>query len=136
MKHFTLIRSYLSSKTPGIIKHEDFKLHTLELRWLNNQQSISCIPEGTYLVKRDKTGRHQYYAVQNVVNRTSIEIHVANNVGHLQGCIGLGMGINREYDLTSSQEACNEFTGYVGDNPFTLTITRFDPLTMNAETMA
>ncbi len=123
MKHFTLIRSYLSDKTVGVMSHNSTKFKTLELPWLNNKVNESCIPEGTYLVNRDKTGRYQYYAIQNVTNRTYIEMHIATRVSHLLGCIGFSiLGIAGLMD-------------YVGDNSFTLTITHFNPALMTSSSM-
>jgi len=135
MKHFTLVRSYLPNKTVGVFIHEDFKLHSLELAWRNNAPNKSCIPEGTYIVKRDVTGRHRFYAIQDVPNRSNVEIHIANTISDLLGCIGLGMGISANYDLVSSRIACNNLIEYVGDESFTLTITHFNPVTMTAKTM-
>jgi hypothetical protein len=135
MKHFTQVRSYLPTKTIGVLVHDDFKVHTLELPWLHNKINESCIPEGTYMVHRDKTGRHQYFAIQAVVNRTFIEIHPATTVLDLLGCTGLGMGIDTYLNLLSSKIACDKLVEYVGDNPFTLTITHFNPVSMSAITM-
>lgn len=123
MKHFTLIRSYLHDKTVGTMTHEDFKLKTLELPWLNNVINKSCIAEGFYVVYRDTTGRHQYYSIKNVANRTFIEMHIATNVSQLLGCIGFS-----DTDIV-------KLLDYVGDNSFTLTITHFNPVFMTAESI-
>lgn len=123
MKHFTLIRSYLHDKTIGTMIDDNIKVKTLELPWLNNEVNKSCIAEGFYVVRRDKTGRHQYYAIQNVVNRTAIEMHVATNVSQLLGCIGF------------SEADINILLDYIGDNSFTLTITHFNPVFMTAKTI-
>jgi hypothetical protein len=103
--------------------HEEFKIKTLELPWLKNAVNISCISEGDYIVYRDKYGRHQYYAIQNVVNRTFIEMHIATNVKDLLGCIGF------------SRDDIESLLKYVGDNSFTLTITHFNPVFMTAKTI-
>lgn len=124
MKHFTIIRSYLHDKTVGIMTDDNIKLKTLELPWLKNAVNKSCISEGFYIVKRDKHGRHQYYAIQNVVNRTAIEMHVAANVSQLLGCIGFS-----DYGIA-------QLLDYVGDNSFTLTITHFNPVFMTAKTIS
>ena len=72
-----LIRSYLRDRTVGYIKpsFDGETLRTLERPWLNNAPNKSCIPEGEYTVKRDKTGRFQYYRVCDVGGRTDIEFH-------------------------------------------------------------
>jgi hypothetical protein len=123
MKHFTLIRSYLPDRTVGVMTHKSTRFKTIELPWLNNKVNESCIPEGTYLVNRDKTGRHRYYAIQNVTNRTYIELHIATRVSHLLGCIGFSI-----LGIAGLME-------YVGDNSFTLTITHFNPALMTSSSM-
>lgn len=62
-------------------------LDTLERKWANNQRNISCIPEGQYRIKRDRTGRHQWFSVQNVPDRTFIELHEGSLPSHSDGCI-------------------------------------------------
>ena len=70
-----------------------FSCKTLELPWLNNQRSISCIPPGTYsVVKRtsDKYGTH--FQLLNVPDRSMILIHSGNFYSHTLGCILVGSG--------------------------------------------
>ena len=61
----------------------------LELPWRNNEIGKSCIPEGVYIVDRDHTGKHRWYKFRNeeTVPRTYIEIHPANKVTQLEGCL-------------------------------------------------
>lgn len=122
MRVLTLARSYLPTKTVGILSGEGIHFPTLERPWLNNQVSISCIPEGVYHVKRDKTGKHQYYAVQNVVGRTNIEFHTGNVVQHSEGCILVGTGFDERYNLTNSSRAMDKLLSVIGDNDFILNI--------------
>ena len=122
MRVLTLARSYLQDKTVGVLFGGEIRFPTLERPWLNNKVSISCIPEGCYLVKRDKTGRFQYYAVQEVPNRSGIEFHAGNFVEHSQGCILVGEGLNREQDLANSNNAINKMVELIGDNDFILNI--------------
>jgi hypothetical protein len=90
MKRFQLCRTYLKESTVGVIALSlVHKIRTLELPWIDNQVVISCIPEGVYLVKRDTTGKHKWFKIIDVENRTFIEIHESYKVSHLQGCIGL-----------------------------------------------
>jgi hypothetical protein len=90
MKRFQLCRTYLKDSTVGIISLSlVHKITSLELPWLDNQVGRSCIPEGVYLVKRDTTGKHKWFKIIDVENRTFIEIHESYKVSHLQGCIGL-----------------------------------------------
>lgn len=62
-------------------------LPTLERKWKNNERNVSCIPAGQYRIKRDKTGRHQWFSVQDVPNRTFIELHEGSLPSHSDGCI-------------------------------------------------
>lgn len=133
MKKLKLVRSYLSRKTIGVMFDHEFKCHTLELKWNDNKPNESCIPEGTYSVVRDNSGKYQFYSVKGVANRSAIEIHIANTIADLAGCIGLGMTSSNTGNLISSKMACDRFVDYMGDDSFTLTITKFDPLTMNAD---
>lgn len=85
-----LYRSYESDRTNGIIELPDGHLiKTLELPNKNNQVNVSCIPEHQYIISRDHTGKHQYFKVNDVPNRTHIEIHLATKPSHLLGCIGI-----------------------------------------------
>ena len=108
MKVLTLARSYLEDKTVGWLKGDGVDFVTLELRWANNEQNVSCIPEGAYRVKRDKAGRFKYYEVAGVDGRYNIEFHAGNNVEHSAGCILVGESHNEYYNLVNSNNAINE----------------------------
>lgn len=86
MNHYTLLRSYLKDRTVGQLQRGDFALDTLERPWLDNQVDVSCYPEGTYIVRRDMSGRFQYYRVDNVPMRTNIEFHHGVKPVHSNGC--------------------------------------------------
>ena len=122
MKVLTLARSYLTDRTVGVLSGKGIDFKTLERPWLNNHSNISCIPEGVYVVKRDKTGKFQYYAVKDVPNRFAIEFHAGNFVEHSQGCILVGEGLNQEQDLVNSNNAINKMVELIGDNDFILNI--------------
>lgn len=125
MKIRTLLRSYLSDRTVG--KMGQFK--TLERPWANNEFSISCIPEGAYEVVRDKTGRFQYYRVQDTEPRTAIEFHGGVYPYHSEGCILIGLNHNKEYNLLGSDSALEKLLEEQGDEPFILVIRQYNPLT-------
>lgn len=129
MKHLSVVRSYTQTATIGFIDMPSGKrLQTLERPWLNNRPNESCIPQGTYLVGRDNSGRWQYYSVTNVPNRTFIEIHPANHVGELAGCLSLGMErANNNESLVWSQTAIDLFVGEMGDDDFLITFRSFSP---------
>lgn len=64
---------------------------SLELPWLNNEPSKSCIPKGEYLCKKIiSPSRGEVYEVQNVPNRTHILIHKGNWTTDSLGCILVG----------------------------------------------
>ena len=84
----TLKRDYKQSKTTGILTLPNgAEVETLERPWLDNQVGVSCIPSGIYKFKRDHYGKHQWFSVLDVSNRTFIEIHPGSQVSHSEGCI-------------------------------------------------
>lgn len=108
MKHATLKRTYTPTQTEGIFSLFDennkllFTSHSLELPNLQNQRQISCIPEGTYYVKKHTSpSKGLCFSIPNVPFRDNILIHKANYVGSknpktghsdLLGCLALGSG--------------------------------------------
>lgn len=79
--------SFLGHKTP--------LLYTIEKPWLNNQQMISCIPAGSYIMSpmnKDKFGSYpDVWQILDVSNRYGIYFHVANRAEQLKGCIATGL---------------------------------------------
>ena len=64
---------------------------TVEKRWHNNQNQISCIPLGIYhCTKRTSQKYGHHWHLQDVPNRDLILIHNANWAHQLKGCIGVG----------------------------------------------
>ena len=109
----TLKRTYHDDKTTGVLTLPDGKeLFTLERPDLNNAPFVSCIPEGQYHVMRNQTGKHQWYGLLDVPNRSFIEIHTATRVDHLEGCIGL-----------ASDADCDLLLEWFGDNDWILEVT-------------
>lgn len=128
MLHLHTVRSYLPIATIGTVEVKGQTFQSLELPWKDNKPNESCIPEGTYLVKRDRTGRHQWYAVQNVPNRTFIELHPANSTKELLGCQALGISRSKDnIGLWDSNKAMNMFLNLVGDDDFLMTYRAFNP---------
>lgn len=93
-------RRYDKDQTPGILCVFDkgeklFECRTLELKWMGNIRNLSCIPEGSYKVKKiiRPDGRNGLW-IQDVQGRTSILIHSGNyGAGDhvdIQGCILVG----------------------------------------------
>lgn len=120
---FTLYRTYKKDCTVGRFEYPD-GIHsavTLERPWLNNIPNRSCIPEGDYLVKRDKHGRHQWWSVQDVEGRTFIEFHEGAIVQHSLGCILLGTRFDNG-TLFGSTKALMQLLEFHGDEDFILRI--------------
>jgi hypothetical protein len=98
-----LIRTYHPDGTNGKILHQDrLMMYTIELPWKDNRARVSCIPEGRYeLVKRFTIRFGWHLRVMNVLQRTGILIHPANDaLQELKGCIapvslltGVGKGV-------------------------------------------
>lgn len=124
MKELTLIRSYLPGRTIGKLSNG---LRTLERAWLDNEVSISCIPEGVYQVDRDHSGRFQFYAVRDVPGRTFIELHGGVYPKHSEGCILIGTNLDKRYNLQNSPKALNRLIDEIGEDSFTLIIRGYDP---------
>lgn len=99
----TLKRDYLNLGTNGEIRHGDVPVcWTIELPWKNNQQRVSCIPEGTYRVtKRWSEKFKSHLQLLDVPGRSLILLHPANDaLKELNGCIapvsrltGEGLGV-------------------------------------------
>ena len=110
--NYTLKRTYFGDRTEGKLESPTGRiLTTLERPWLDNQVGISCIPEGTYEVHRDRHGRHTWFKVIDVKGRTFIEIHEGYKVSHSAGCLLL--------DLLELQDLLLDTKG----RPFLLEIT-------------
>lgn len=124
MREVNLIRFLkIPEYTLGYIELDGKRFFILERPWLDNKPNVSCIPVGSYIAKRDRTGKHQYYAIQDVPDREGIEIHVANRVDQLQGCIALGLTFDFNIDfLGRSGPACDEFTELLKDEDFKINI--------------
>lgn len=128
MNHYNIVRSYLPAATIGYMDINGKRLFSLEQPWRDNKTSISCIPEGTYLIKRDRTGRQQYYAVQSVPERTFIEWHPANKVSQLEGCTAFGeCRADDNVSLVSSELALKHILSTIGDDDFLVTYRSFNP---------
>lgn len=127
MKQVKLIRFLETSReTMGYMKIGDIIIWTLELPWKDNQPFVSCIPVGTYLVKKRFSERHKFhYHITGVSGRTWILIHAGNYHTDIQGCILPGKAIEDldfdcEPDVKFSKAALNHMLE-LGDE-FELTI--------------
>ena len=78
---------------------------TLELPYLDNQRSISCIPAGEYKVRlrtarESATRNYLHLLVEDVKDRTYILFHRGNSAKDTRGCILVGIG--RQQDFVSN----------------------------------
>jgi hypothetical protein len=117
LPQYLLDRVYLGDRTLGSIYDSRAGLiaKSLELPWRNNQRSVSCIPEGEYLVTKEKPipqddpstdvdesgGRiyrpYAHFRLHNVPSRSGILIHRGVVPAHSQGCILVGSRF-KDYD--------------------------------------
>lgn len=89
-----LSREYDPEVTDGEITDEngDHICYSLELPWLQNEQKISCIPEGEYKFSKMFSQKLGWvYRLKNVSGRSLIDIHKGNSVLDIEGCILVGM---------------------------------------------
>lgn len=64
---------------------------TCELPWADNRRKVSCIPQGNYVFNHFKSPRHGHvWLADDVPDRDMIEIHAANTIADLEGCIAPG----------------------------------------------
>jgi hypothetical protein len=109
-------RTYYKNYTSGVMRLPNGdEFYSLELPWKNNEKNVSCIPEGEYFFKRDLTGKHTFFKIEAVYDRTYIEIHPANNTSQLQGCIAPCLKLVNGKAF-SSLSACNKLLDFYGDN--------------------
>lgn len=101
MKKLTLITKGLRTGTFGVLSQDGVRLcDTVERQWKNNLPNVSCIPAGTYTLKRHQSPKFgQCFAleapslgvtIQGPSLRTYCLFHAANKPSELQGCIAPG----------------------------------------------
>lgn len=105
--------------TIGRLQCGDFHCFTLELPWVCNEQNISCIPDGQYQGRLYRSPRHgDVVLLDNVPNRSYIEIHSGNFTRQVKGCILVGDSItymDRDTvpDVTNSRKTLNELLSHL-----------------------
>ena len=99
-----------------------FSCFTVERPWADNQPYLSCIPEGTYslkkrqskVVKRSTGGAFtEGFEVTQVPDRTYIMLHPANTMQDLEGCIGLGDALGWVSGLWAVTNSRNTFARFM-----------------------
>lgn len=102
------------------IKYDDGKMVyvgcTLERGWRNNENGVSCVPEGIYTLKYEYSPRFKkkLWELYDVPGRAECKFHAANYWKQLNGCIALGnkhIDINNDGDpdVTSSRVTMKHF---------------------------
>ena len=104
---FVLSRTYFPDGTNGKLECEGKLIcYTIELPWAANEKSVSCIPEGKYLLRKRYNKKFRWHIeVVDVKNRCFILLHPANNaLNELKGCIapvtklsGPGLGLQSRH---------------------------------------
>lgn len=90
--HLTIHRTYHDEGTNGLLTmgaNSEPLCYTIELPWRNNEVNRSCIPEGTYVLRRRYSKKfHWHIEITDVPGRSYILIHPANHAAReLKGCI-------------------------------------------------
>lgn len=97
MIHLELLRLFdFGKETQGVMYVIDddrilFTCTTLELPWKDNQRRISCIPAGKYDIRKySSPSKGRVFLLEEVPNRSFIEIHSGNFHFDVLGCILVG----------------------------------------------
>lgn len=90
--HLTIHRTYHTEGTNGLLTmgaNSEPLCYTIELPWRNNEVNRSCIPEGTYVLRRRYSKKFRWHIeIKDVPGRSYILIHPANHAAReLKGCI-------------------------------------------------
>lgn len=95
---------------------------TLERRWLNNQEGVSCIPSGTYNCIPHNSPEHpNTWEITGVEGRTDILIHTGNDANtESLGCILVARQFTPD-GIILSKMAMDDLRNQLPPN-FTLTI--------------
>lgn len=123
MKKVVLFRQYYNDHTRGYFTGLGHAIDTLEKPFKFNERNVSCIPEGTYKCKKGQNSKGvNVIHVLNVPNRSAIQIHIANTLNDISGCIGVGKYVTSSKTLINSRTTFEKIYNDL-DNEFELTIT-------------
>lgn len=114
------------------------EVYTIERPWLGNQSNVSCIPEGTYVMRQRDSGvvarstgqaYKRGWEVTDVPGRSFIMIHPGNTMDDLQGCIAPGKALSSmggKWSVSSSRPAFDELmVALSGQDEWTLIIDHY-----------
>lgn len=129
MKQATINRIYQRDCTIGILNYGvSARACTLELPYLDNKQSVSCIPAGYYIAKyRKSPSNGDVIELKSVPGRSYIQIHSGNYTSQIEGCILVGdsiVDINKDgiLDVANSRETLSKLLEWAGYYEFVLII--------------
>ncbi len=111
------------------LSDDSFTCKTLELPWLDNQRSVSCVPEGTYTVKKRNSEKYDdHFHLQDAPDRSYILIHHGNYKKNTKGCILVGKAHtdidgDGHKDVTSSKNTMKDLNQIL-PSEFELTIVK------------
>lgn len=115
MKQLRLIRvTEHNGATFGVLCIDDRPMFvTLEDAWRDNERMVSCIPKGTYTIRRHTSPKFgKVFKVLDVPDRSEILIHAGNTHKDTHGCILLGLmygTVGTESAILSSRAALANF---------------------------
>ena len=97
----------LKSTIGKLFLNGEFFCHTLELPYLDNQRSISCIPAGEYkarlrTARESSTRDYLHLLVEDVKDRSYILFHRGNSAKDTRGCILVGIGHQQDFVSNST----------------------------------
>lgn len=101
-----------SDRTIGRFEYEGETFWSVERPWLNNKPFESCIPDGTYSMRRRDSPRFgpDMWEIFGVPNRTHILVHAGNWSHSVVGCVALGSSLFGDLSgVASSRKAIDEF---------------------------
>lgn len=124
---------YHPQGTLGVIDFAGERFYTVERPWIDNKPYVSCIPTGSYNMRRRESPRFgETWHVLDVEDRTHILIHVANFPSDVQGCIGLGTKLmNDRIAVSNSRAAIKDFEAITRDLDWNLVISNVQYAALN-----
>ncbi len=128
-----LIREYESGYTKGELKTPFGDFKTLELPNLNNEQHVSCIPEGIYTVRksayRNKHRGKPVFRFDFVKGRDGVLIHKGNFLKDIDGCILVGMKFDEKVPMVLDSTIAFDLLWKYLPQKFEVEITKEDDVT-------
>lgn len=120
MKTFRLERQYQERGTRGkLYDGQNFICETIERP--KHDKDFPCFEEGYYIAKRYNSPKNKsiVWQLEDVPNRTNIQLHIANWPSELQGCIAPGKEIGSSHTgepgVLKSRQAFQEFMAMTSD---------------------